>query len=206
MSENTSWTSLLTADPRMALVPCAVELLAGGKPVPLPRLAAAAGWPTDEVETALRGIPRVDFDGAGNLIGLGLTLARTAHHVRVDGRELFTWCAMDAVGLPVMLGRAVIVESTCPATEAPILLNLSPAGLDSASPAETVVGEVAPTVGCTDIRTSVCDHGHFFAGPAAAERWRQQHPTGHVRPVVEAFEITRARLQQIGWVSGGAGS
>jgi DNA-binding transcriptional MerR regulator len=206
MTENTSWTALVTGEPALSLVPCAAKLLARGEPVPVADLAAAAGWPIDKVSAALRRFPRVDFDAAGNLAGVGLTLAATSHRVRIDGRELFTWCAMDAVGLPVMLGRPVTVESTCPATHSPIHLTLTPSGVADASPAATVVSEVAPTPGCTDIRTSVCDHGHFFADHDAAETWRHQHPTGHVWPLAEAFDITRERLHEVGWATSGASS
>jgi alkylmercury lyase len=199
MTENTPWTSLATAESALSLVPPAIQLLARGEPVPLARLASAAGRPLDEVDEVLHGMPRVDFDDDGNLLGLGLSLVPTAHRVRIDGRELFTWCATDAVMLPVLLGVPVIVESTCPATNTPIHLTVTPAGVDAAAPAETVVSEVAPTADCTDIRTSCCDQGHFFAGPAAAETWRRAHPEGHVRPVAEAFEISRARTQELGW-------
>lgn len=206
MTEKTPWTALVTGEPALALIPYAAKLLARGGPVPVADLAAAAGQPVDEVAAALHRVPRVDFDDAGNLAGVGLTLAPTANRVRIDGRELFTWCAMDAVGLPVLLGRPVTVESSCSATRTPIRLTLTPSGVADAAPVETVVFEVAPTVGCTDIRTSVCGHGHFFAGPDAAKDWLQQHPTGHVWPVAEAFEITRARLHEVGWATTGAGS
>jgi alkylmercury lyase len=199
MTENTPWTSLVTAEPALSLAPHAIQLLARGAPVPVVRLASAAGRSVDEVDKVLHGMPRVDFDDQGNLLGLGLSLVPTAHRVRIDGRELFTWCATDAVMLPVLLGAPVTVESTCPATSAPIHLTVTPAGVDAAAPAETVVSELVPTADCTDIRTSCCDRGHFFAGPTAAEAWLRAHPAGHVRPVAEAFEISRARARELGW-------
>jgi alkylmercury lyase len=199
MTETASWTSLVSGDSALALAPYAMKLLARGEPVPVARLASAAGWPAAKVAEALHRVPRVDFDHAGNVVGLGLTLAPTVHRVHIDGRELFTWCATDAVMLPVMLDAPVTVESTCPATGTSIRLTLAPEGVDDASPAETVVSELAPTAGCADIRTSLCDHGHFFASPAAADDWRRAHPTGYVRSLAEVFEISRARLHELGW-------
>lgn len=198
MTDNTSWITLVSDD-RWAVFPPAIALLAEGAPVPLRRLAAAVGWTEEQVAAALRDVPRVDWDGDGNLIGLGLSLAPTAHRVSIDGRELFTWCAMDTVALPVMLGRPVAVQSICPTTDATIRLTVTPQGVESVTPEQAVISEVLPTEGCDDIRSSVCDHGHFFADLAAAEPWRREHPTGQIRPVAEAFEISRTRLAQVGW-------
>ncbi|MGH7580153.1 MAG: organomercurial lyase [Gemmatimonadales bacterium] len=41
------------------------------------------------------------------------------------------------------------------------------------------------------MRTSCCQHVHFFAPPAAARRWRATHETGHVVSVAEAYFIAR---------------
>ncbi|ASW96796.1 hypothetical protein CKJ67_19855 [Mycobacterium intracellulare] len=48
-------------------------------------------------------------------------------------------------------------------------------------------------------------HGHSFAGPAAAETWCRDHPTGYVRSLAEAFDVTQVRLHEVGWASAGAG-
>ncbi|HTY33694.1 organomercurial lyase MerB [Mycobacterium sp.] len=200
MTDNASW-KILVGDDRMALLPRAIALLAEGVPVPLRRLAAGAGWTEEKVAATLRGIPRVDWDAGGNLIGLGLSLAPTTHRVCVDGRELFTWCAADTLMLPAMLGRPVAVRSTCPTTGTAIRLTVTPQGIESVTPESPVLSEVSPTQGCDDFRSSVCDHGHFFADAAAAEPWRGEHPTGQIWPVAEAFMITRNRLQELGWAT-----
>lgn len=201
MTDNTSWATLVSGDERMALLPSAVALLAEGAPVPLQRLAAAAGWPTEKVAATLHNVPRVDWDGNGNLIGLGLSLAPTRHRVDIDGHPLFAWCAMDTLALPVMLGRAVAVQSTCPTTGATVRLTVTPHGVEGAAPESPVLSEVPLADRCDDIRSSLCDHGHFFADAAAAEPWRREHRTGQIWPFAEAFEITRTRMQELGWES-----
>jgi alkylmercury lyase len=200
MTDNTSWTTLVSDD-RWALFPPAIALLARGTPVPLRRLAAVAGWPEERVAATLHDVPRADWDSDGNLIGLGLSLVPTTHRVAIDGRELFTWCAMDTLALPVMLGRPVAVQSACPATGTVIRLAVTPQAIESVAPESAVLSEVPPTEGCDDIRSSVCDHGHFFADTAATGPWRQEYPTGQIWPVAQAFKITRARLLEAGWAT-----
>ena len=205
MTDNTSWLTLV-GDDRWALFPPAIALLAEGTPVPLRRLAAAAGCTEEQVAATLHDIPRVEWDDDGNLIGLGLSLAPTPHQVDIDRHRLFTWCAMDTVVLPVMLGRPVAVESTCPATDTTVRLTVTPQGVDSVVPQHAVISEVPPTKGCNDFRSCVCDHGHFFADAAAAEHWRREHSTGQIWPVVQAFEISRTRLVAAGWATGESSS
>jgi alkylmercury lyase len=148
MTDNASW-KILVGDDRMALLPRAIALLAEGVPVPLRRLAAGAGWTEEKVAATLRGIPRVDWDADGNLIGLGLSLAPTTHRVCIDGRELFTWCAADTLMLPAMLGRPVAVRSTCPTTGTAIRLTVTPQGIESVTPDRLCSQKFLPPRGVT---------------------------------------------------------
>jgi alkylmercury lyase len=97
------------------------QLLAGGEPVDTAGLAGAIGRPEAEVSEALAGPafkPLVYRDDTGRIIGfsgLGVAeLGETVHHLTVDGRELYAWCAADALFLPAALGREARVESRCP--------------------------------------------------------------------------------------------
>lgn len=199
---DSSYTGLLTGDTPLELVPPAVWLLAGGEPVELARLAEAAGWPVAKVKTVLSGFPRVDWDDDGRLAGLGLTLRPTRHRFTVDGHTLFTWCAMDTLLFPFILGRAAEVVSTCPATRQPVSLTVSPEGITGLSPADAVISGVRVAGPVADVRSVVCDHGHFFASAAAASPWQADHPGGEVRPVAEAFDVAREWHARHGWASG----
>lgn len=200
MTDDRSWMVLVSGD-RRALLPPAIMLLAEGAPVPLRRLAAAADWTEERVAAALQAIPRVDRDDDGNLTGLGLTLAPTVHRVTIDGHQLYTWCAVDSLALPVILGRSVSVESICPTSGRTIRVSLTPQGVRSAAPQQAVITEVPPAAGCDDFRSSVCDHGHFFVDAAAAEPWCLEHPTGQIRSIAAAFTIVRTRLLDLGWTT-----
>jgi alkylmercury lyase len=181
------------------LLPHAVRLLSEGEPVAVERLAAAIGWPLEDVETALGEQTSAERDDEGRLVGLALTLRPTPHRFTVNGRALFAWCASDTLMFPVILGRPGIVESTCPQTGRPIRVELTPDGIERLDPPDAVVSAVRPTGRLADVRTATCRHGHFFSSAAATAQWTREHPDGYIQPVEEAFRLDRQVITQLGW-------
>lgn len=204
MSEDTD-SALLTGDQPLELGVHAVRLLSEGEPVPLARLAAASGRSAEAVEQELRAFPGTDWDDQGRLCGLGLTLRPTRHRFTVDGRQMYTWCAMDTLLFPVLLGRTARVASTCPVTGRPVSLIVSPAGVRDLAPPEAVVSEACPSGPVTDMRAGICDHGFFFVSAEAAAEWRAEHPDGRIRTVARAFEAARTLLTNAGLAASGEG-
>lgn len=198
----TKLTGLIAGESLQPLMWAAVTLLAEGEPVEVARLAAEAGWPVERMQAALGAFPGVDWDDRGRVAGLGLTLRPTQHRFEVGGHILFTWCAMDTLVFPLLLGRAAHVESACPATGQTISLTAAPEGISGLSPSAAVVSQTSLDGPVGEIRTAVCDHGHFFASAAAAGEWQARHPSGKVRPVAEAFEVARDWHEQGRWIEG----
>ena len=163
-----------------------LRLLADGAPVPLATIAAATGQAVSEVERALQA-GGAEMDEEGRLVGLGLTIRETPHRFAVGGRSLFTWCALDTLIYPAVLGRAH-VESPCRATGVPIRVEVTAAGVERVEPPEAVVSIVRPRTG-EPIRASFCDYVHFFSSADAAASWLSRHTGAIVLPVVEAFEL-----------------
>ena len=68
-----------------------------GHPVTIQTLATHSGYSTSEVEEILAMpdlIGRARRDKEGRLIGIaGLSIERTRHEIRIEGRRLWTWCA-----------------------------------------------------------------------------------------------------------------
>jgi alkylmercury lyase len=183
------------------LTPHAIRLLAGGEPVALERLAAAAGHAVEDVAAALRGVGGLEWDDQGRLVGLALTLRPTAHRYTTDGRTLCAWCADDTLMLPVVLGRGGLVDSRCPETGRAIHVQLSPQRVERVEPAGAVVSSVRPDGPIANVRTATCDHGHFFASAAAASSWAAEHPGGHVHSVEDAFGLDKQALERLGWAA-----
>jgi alkylmercury lyase len=185
------------------LFPQAIRLLADGEPVALERLAAAAGWPVEDVEVALAAQTSAERDDQGRLVGLALTLRPTPHRFTIDARRLFAWCASDTLLLPVVIGRPAVVESTCPQTGRPIRVEVGPNGVQRVDPPTAVVSAVRPTDELIGVRADTCAHGHFFSSTGATTSWSEAHPDGHVLPVADAFRFGREVIERLGWEATG---
>lgn len=181
------------------LFPHLWRLLAEGQPLPLDRLAAASGWPVERVRQALSVHPSVEWDNQGRLVGFGLTLRPTPHKFIFEGRNVYGWCASDALMFPVLLGKSGIVESVCPATGKRIQVEVTPKGVRSVDPPEAVVSKVRPDRHVGDVRVEICNLGHFFRSRDASAAWLEAYPEGTLSTVEEDFEIHRRVMEQMSW-------
>ena len=168
--------------------------LARGAPVSPSSLADRAGMPADAVVRLLRSWPGVYYDGEQRVIGFwGLAIAPMPHRLRVDGRNLYAWCAWDTLFLPALLGTGAEVESSCRATGAPVRLTVTPHNVKPAEPAELSVSFLLPGAEAmsANIITSFCHYVHFFSSQEAAKPWLAQHPETFLLSLDDAYELGR---------------
>jgi alkylmercury lyase len=175
-------------------------LVKEGKPVSVAQVATAGGWPVADVRAELEAQPGVDWADDGRVAGFGLTLRPTPHAFTFDERTVYGFCATDVVNFPVVLGRAGVVESTCPATGQRIRIELSPDGVLDIDPPEAMVSKMHLTKAVENVR-DLCDLGHFFSSPEAAAGWATAHPDGQIVPVAEEFKIGRRAMAELGWTA-----
>jgi len=178
-----------------AFYPTLLRLLLRGRPLTTAEVAAAAGLPEAEVATALSLEP-IERDGEGRVVGAGLTIAPTPHRFHVDGRDLYTWCALDTLTFPPLLGVSAEIESPCQATGTPVRLTVTPDGVTSVEPSTAVVS-IVPIDHAPNIRTAFCDHVHFFRAPTDASEWLAGHPGGVIVSVAEGFALGRGFAEDI---------
>ncbi|GAA4710250.1 alkylmercury lyase [Promicromonospora umidemergens] len=171
-----------------------------GQPVSMAELAGAGGWPVEKVQAELERQPGTDWAEDGRVAGFGLTLRPTPHAFTFEDRTVYGFCATDVVNFPLILGRAGVVESTCPATGQRIHVELSPDGVLKVDPPQAVVSKVHLTRAVANIR-DLCDLGHFFSSPQAAEGWLTAHPDDQIVPVIEEFEVGRRAMDELGWIA-----
>lgn len=162
--------------------------LAKGHPVRQETLAARLGCSAERVAALLAQEPCTEYDGDGNVIGYGITLRETAHAFEVDGRRLYTWCALDTLMFPVLINTSARVVSRCPATQLPVSLTVLPDGVRNVEPASAVVSLPPPDV-AGNIRSSFCCHVHFYAYASAAGRSVSAHPGIELLSVEKAFSL-----------------
>jgi alkylmercury lyase len=175
-----------------------ILLLAEGQPISPERIAGVLGRPREEAVAVLRQLPSLEWDEAGNIVGAGLTLRPTPHRFEIDGRTLFTWCALDALMFPGLIGQTVQVESPCAATGAPVRVTVTPEGVTQVEPPEAVVSLVAPEAS-PDVRRAFCDYVNFFRSAEAAGEWLASHPGATTLPVAEAYALGRRLAEARGW-------
>lgn len=149
------------------------ELAAHGPVAPerLEQLRREAGVDTAEAE-ALHAL--TETDAHGRIRGaLGLTVNPTVHEFRVDGQQLYTWCAFDALVFPIAHGWTAEVRSVCPASGQPITFTVTPSDVTNRSPQEAVLGIVTPSEGASadtaeKVKAVYCARNNVYASPRAA--------------------------------------
>lgn len=169
------------------------RLLGEGRPFRPEELARRGDLPTEEVASFFDEWPMVQRDRQGRVVAFGgLTLEPTSHALEVDGRTLHTWCALDTLFLPELLGRPARIRSTSPETGETISLTVDGAGVHDVAPegaAMTLHG-----VGGFDLQNVVgtfCCYVHFFASEQAARAWAERSEGTYVASIAEGFEYGR---------------
>ncbi len=179
-----------------------LRLLAEGQPVSRDRLAAALGLARADVDATLRQVPNVEVDADGRIVASGLSLLPTPHQFHVNGHDLYTWCALDTLMYPVVIGQRAHVTSCCPVSGVPVRLTVTPERVEELDPPHALVSIVVPdaAAACCDVRGAFCQHVSFFAGADAGAVWRAAHPEITLLSVEDAYAVahhlarTRYRL------------
>jgi len=106
-----------------------------------------------------------------------------------DGRERYAVCAIDALGVPAMLGQPVVIRSHCHHCHEPLEIRVRPDGPVGSAEIMVWVGERG------DIRqkacTTICRTLNFFWSAEHLRNWREAHPEvpGAAAVLEEAFKV-----------------
>lgn len=170
--------------------------LAAGRPVSPESLAKTLDLSSERVNAVLNAEPGIDYDDEGSVVGYGLTLRETPHVFEVEGRRLHTWCALDTLIFPALIGKNAHVFSRCAHTGKEVSLMVTPEGLLDVNRTAAMVSLLRPdpSVG---IRDSFCCHVHFFASPSAASSWASMYPGVEAVPVEAASRLGQEIAAQI---------
>jgi hypothetical protein len=103
-----------------------------------------------------------------------ITINQTDHRVRVGEQTLNAMCAIDALGVGVMYGRDVHIQSVCRNCGTQVRIETANEGraLKTVAPHGTRVWSgIRPSEGRAE--TTLCTVLAFFCGDACLETWRQ---------------------------------
>lgn len=141
-----------------------------GAPVPLDLLAERSDLSISEVETRLTLIEdtgRARRNTKGDLVGIaGLSLEQTPHSVRIEGRDFWTWCALDAVGIFSALRATGTVRSSPPGRNESLEIEFRRGATESSASVFIAGGYDGK-----DVFRSWCPKVNFFATAGEAHSW-----------------------------------
>lgn len=126
------------------------------------------------------------FDAAGRVTCLyPFSVAPTSHIVVIHGQRRYAMCAIDALGIPAMLGQELAVEGRCAVCDAPIVLRVRPGAIAATTPSATMV--VARRDEEEPAFAACCPFTVFACGPEHADQFRRRIAGTHVLTLAEAL-------------------
>ena len=172
------------------------ELIATGRPLATDDAARRIGLSTDETTALMIQLAEADWvviDEDGALTGAyPFSVAPTGVTVRWDGNERHAMCAVDALGVGPLLGRAVEIDATCPHCGHEITIEADAERLIKRSPRSTVVirrWTAGPAA------TSRCNATRFACSPDHAQEWLRHH--GGPDDVIQSLEASFIEAREI---------
>jgi DNA-binding transcriptional ArsR family regulator len=160
------------------------------------QLALRTGLDDHAVTGALRWLDDaglVERDVQGHVAGIaGLTLEPTTHRLVLDGQGLYTWCAIDAVGIPAALSLDAQVTTSCAHCGATLSVEI-----DHGEPLlDSPLRGWMPPTDCDNVRADVCPLANLFCSLEHLEQWR----AGAGDPLGEPADLARfAELGRSAW-------
>ncbi|GAC1404444.1 MAG: organomercurial lyase MerB [Ktedonobacteraceae bacterium] len=157
-----------------------------GQPLSPAHLATLLQMNQEELRKHLARVSDTEFDEQGNIVGWGVTLVPTAHHIQLHGRPLYTWCAFDTVLFPALLQTEAQLQSVCATTGRPITFLVTRQGIQKLTPATSVLSLILPRQRCDCVRGTFCEQSLFFHSAEAASSWLALHPDALLLSLEEA--------------------
>jgi alkylmercury lyase len=167
--------------------------LAAGEPVSPGALADELDRNEADVAEILEGWPGIFRDDHDRVVSFwGLAIPEMPHRFRVDGRQLHTWCAWDALFIPELIDRTATVESRSPVGGESVRLVVDPDRVLEVVPDRGVVSMLSPAEALDSrVMMSFCHFVHFFPSSDAGASWVAEHPGTFLLSVSEAYELGR---------------
>ena len=164
-------------------------VLATGSIPSVRELADRLGTTEDAIRAELTTLAEADFlalDATGHVSCLyPISTTPTSHVVVIDGQQRSAMCAIDALGIPAMLGQELDIAGRCAVCDRPIKLRVGPGTIMAATPAETMVvarrDEAEPAfAACCPFTVFVCSQDH-------AEQFVRRITGAHKLPLTVAL-------------------
>lgn len=149
------------------------------EPAELDRIGAQAGASPAAMREELSGLDVVAFDEAGR-VRAAYPFSPTPTGIRMSwpgGPQVFSMCAIDALGTSAMIGRPVTITAAEPGSGAGIVVEVDgDAAVWRPDTAVVVVGQEGGDACCGPSVDRTCGTINFFTTEDAARAWTAAHP------------------------------
>jgi len=174
------------------------RLLSEGTPVTIAAIAKKLGISDKESEALVSKFPPsvIQYDDNGAIVAfIGLSLIPTAHQFLLDDNTMYTWCVLDGLFLPELLGKPANIITYCPVTDKKISVQLSPDQLTSYEPKEVVMSFVTVDIkSCKDnLRSAFCNYVNFFQNSDAFKHWAEDKESASMITLKDAHVMAGQR-------------
>lgn len=124
-----------------------------------------------EALAALVGTGAAALDVEGQVVAVGgLSVVPAAHELLLDGRQFWTWCAFDAIGIPAALGVDALARTRCGHCDARLEVTVT----EGHPPTDRPVVGWLPGQACTNVQADFCPAANLFCDTAHLTTWRVQ--------------------------------
>ena len=123
----------------------------------------------------------------------------TAHRVHLETAvEVYSMCAVDALGIPFMLKQDGEIRSVCAHCGAGVRVAISAGQVSASSPDGLVVWFPQARQGCV-AATDLCPAVNFFCTAEHVEAWKQDQPdhSGELLSLEQAVERGRVIFERL---------
>lgn len=174
-------------------------LLRSHERVTVTDIVAETGGSRGWVEAALAEFDRlgaIDIDTGGRVEGIaGLTIRPTVHELQIGSDLWHTWCALDAIGIPVALEVDADVSTSCPACGRRLSISIQAGHIEGASGTNVLF---LPSAQCSShLIDDFCSSASLFCGRDHLTLWANKNgAVGVPSDLGEVEEIGRAMWQR----------
>jgi hypothetical protein len=108
------------------------------------------------------------------------------------GTEVYSMCAIDALGIPFMLNQGATIISQCKHCGQAVSVEINEGKLASHAPDSLLVGYM-PLGSCSTPATEQCPHINFFCSQEHLEVWMKSHPVEELKSLALPDALERGR-------------
>ncbi len=172
--------------------------LGEGYPVSKVNLVKQLSIPLEEVSKILERWTGVYYNKQDEIIGFwGISITKMNHKLKIENQNAYAWCAWDAIFIPEIIKRNVVIESSCPVTKESISITITPEKITAQKPKNIYVSFLEPEAAeiIEDVVSNFCHYIYFFSSKEAGEKWVSQNKGTYLLTLDEVQLLSKRKNQ-----------